>query len=149
MLPIDIKLNNNQIKQFSLALSIDDVLNCIRKDYDSYLNFLNEEFENNEMICEGDGANAILGSTEDPNSVAWLIQEIMNYLKVIGPFLILILSSIEFVRAILTSDDESLAKAQKNLISRLILAAALFLLPTLISVILNVFGITSNEICMF
>ena len=29
------------------------------------------EFENNEMICEGDGANAILGSTEHPNSVAW------------------------------------------------------------------------------
>lgn len=52
MLPIDIKLNNNQIKQFSLALSIDDVLNCIRKDYDSYLNFLNEEFENNEISEE-------------------------------------------------------------------------------------------------
>lgn len=107
------------------------------------------EFENNEMICEGDGANAILGSTEDPNSVAWLIQEIMNYLKVIGPFLILILSSIEFVRAILTSDDESLAKAQKNLITRLILAAALFLLPDLIMVVLNVFGITTNEVCVF
>lgn len=51
-MPIDIKLNNNQIKQFSLALSIDDVLNCIRKDYDSYLNFLNEEFENNEISEE-------------------------------------------------------------------------------------------------
>lgn len=107
------------------------------------------EFENNEMICEGDGANAILGSTKDPNSVAWLIQEIMNYLKVIGPFLILILSSVEFVRAILTSDDESLAKAQKNLITRLILAAALFLLPDLIMVVLNVFGITTNEVCVF
>lgn len=51
-MPIDIKLNNKQIKQFSLALSIDDVLNCIRKDYDSYLNFLNEEFENNEISEE-------------------------------------------------------------------------------------------------
>lgn len=48
----DIKLNNNQIKQFSLALSVDDVLNCIRKDYDSYLNFLNEELENDEISEE-------------------------------------------------------------------------------------------------
>ena len=100
-----------------------------------------------EIKCEGD--NSLLGNINDENSVAWLINEILNYLKVIGPFLVLILSSIEFVRALLTSDDESLAKAQKNLITRLVLAAALFLLPTLISVILNVFGITSNEICMF
>lgn len=100
-----------------------------------------------EIKCEG--KNSILGNINDENSVAWLINEILNYLKVIGPFLVLILSSVEFVRAILTSDDDSLAKAQKNLITRLVLAAALFLLPTLISVILNVFGITSNEICMF
>lgn len=49
---IDIKLNHKQIKQFSLALSVDDVLNCIRKDYDSYLNFLNEELQNNEITKE-------------------------------------------------------------------------------------------------
>lgn len=49
---MDIKLNHNQIKQFSLALSIDDVLNCIIKDYDGYLNFLNEEFENNKISEE-------------------------------------------------------------------------------------------------
>ena len=104
-------------------------------------------FENGDFTCDGD--NAILGNVNDENSVAWLVNEILNYLKIIGPFLVLILSSIEFVKAILTSDDESLSKAQKNLITRLILAAALFVLPTLISVILNVFGITSNEICIF
>ena len=51
-MPIDIKLNHKQIKQFSLALSVDDELNCIRKDYDSYLNFLNEELQNNEITKE-------------------------------------------------------------------------------------------------
>ena len=104
-------------------------------------------FEDGNLSCDGD--NAILGNVNDENSVAWLVNEILNYLKIIGPFLVLILSSIEFVKAILMSDDESLSKAQKNLITRLILAAALFVLPILISVILNVFGITSNEICIF
>lgn len=92
---------------------------------------------------------SILGNIECECSVAWLLNEILSYLKIIGPFLVLILSSIDFVKAILTSDDESLSKAQKNLITRLILAAALFVLPTLISVILNVFGITSGEISIF
>ena len=132
-----ISLNNSDNQSFVVHRLDNKITNS------NQLNGLNDGYDQ-EQDCSG-----LLGDPNDENSVAWLINEILNYLKVIGPFLILILSSIEFVRAILTSDDESLAKAQKNLISRLILAAALFLLPTLISVILNVFGITSNEICMF
>lgn len=49
---MDIELTNNQIKQFSLSISITDVLDCIRKDYDSYLNFLSEELENNNINQE-------------------------------------------------------------------------------------------------
>lgn len=52
MLIMDIELTNNQIKQFSLSISITDVLDCIKKDYDSYLNFLNEELENNNINQE-------------------------------------------------------------------------------------------------
>ena len=49
---IDKTLNNNQIKKFSLTISIDDVLNCIKKDYDGYLNFLNEELKDNAITLE-------------------------------------------------------------------------------------------------
>lgn len=42
---MDVKLSDKQIKQFSLTLSVDDVLNCIMKDIDSYMNFLNAELE--------------------------------------------------------------------------------------------------------
>ena len=42
---MDVKLSDKQIKQFSLTLSVDDVLNCIMKDIDSYINFLNAELE--------------------------------------------------------------------------------------------------------
>ena len=63
--------------------------------------------------------------------------------------MVLIFSSLDFIKAILTSDDESMKKAQSNLIIRLILAALLFVLPTLIEVILDIFGITSSDICIF
>lgn len=48
---MDIMLSDNQINQFSLEISIDDVLDCIRKDYDSYLDFLNNEL-NSKRISE-------------------------------------------------------------------------------------------------
>ena len=46
---MDVKLDNEQIKQLSIALSINDVLDCIKKNYDSYLKFLEEELKNNNI----------------------------------------------------------------------------------------------------
>ena len=47
----------------------------------------------------------------------------------------------------MANDDDSMKKAQKKLMIRLILAVALFLVPTLVTVLLNIFGITTNETC--
>lgn len=52
MLVMDTTLSDSQIKQLSLSISMTDVLNCIKKDYDSYLNFLREELKNNEITKE-------------------------------------------------------------------------------------------------
>ena len=89
-------------------------------------------------------SNAALGDVNDPDSVAWLLQKLLNYIKILGPFLVLIYSSIDFIKAIVTSDDESLKKATKNLSMRLILALALFLIPVFVSVMLNIVGLTSD-----
>lgn len=52
MLVMDTTLSDSQIKQLSLSISMTDVLNCIKKDYDSYLNFLREELKDNEITKE-------------------------------------------------------------------------------------------------
>ena len=90
------------------------------------------------------GSNAALGDVNDPDSVAWLLKKLLNYIKILWPFLVLIYSSIDFIKAIVTSDDESLKKATKNLSMRLILALALFLIPVFVSVMLNIVGLTSD-----
>ena len=58
-----------------------------------------------------------------------------------------VLSSIDFAKVIIKSDDEAMAKAQKKLIIRLILAALLFFIPLLVEVMLDVFGFTSSATC--
>lgn len=100
---------------------------------------------NQEQKCSGD--NSILGSVNDPNSVAWLLQTVLNYLKVLGPILVVVLSSVEFAKVIINSDDEAMAKAQKKLITRIILAACLFFIPTLVQAALDLFGFTSDATC--
>ncbi len=97
-----------------------------------------------DLKCKG-----LLGDPDNEDSVAWLLVKILNYLKLLGPLIVLVLSSLDFAKAILTSDDESMKKAQSNLITRLLLAAALFVLPVLIEVLLDVFGFTPSDFCIY
>ena len=100
---------------------------------------------NQEQGCSGD--NSILGNVNDPNSVAWLLQKVLDFLKVLGPILVVVLSSVEFAKVIIKSDDEAMVKAQKMLITRLILAASLFLIPQLVEAVLSWFNFTSDTLC--
>jgi hypothetical protein len=140
---ISYQANSNQkiatINDYFLIADDKDKANTDKTDNSSDVEY------NQDLECEG-----LLGDpVNDPDSVAWFIVKILNYLRLLGPLMVLIFSSLDFIKAILTSDDESMKKAQSNLITRLILAALLFLLPTLIEVILDIFGITSSDICIF
>ena len=119
-----------------------------------------EKYETNIVVNEGflytgnlvqiadcSGQNAVLGNVNDPDSVAWLLQKLLDYARLIGPFIVLIMSSLDYLKAVLNSDDDSLKKANKKLVTRLMLIVAVFLLPTLVSVLLNVLGFTSHEVC--
>ena len=88
--------------------------------------------------------NSLLGNPNDENSVAWLLNKILTYAMVVGIVLVVVLSSIDFLKVIAKSDDEAMAKATKKLFLRLIFAGLLFFVPTLTAVLLDVFGLTSD-----
>jgi len=81
--------------------------------------------------------NGIFGDPTDTESLAYIIQKILDYIKIIGPILVVVLSSIDFVKVIWSSDDESMKKAQQKLVKRLVAAVLLFLLPVLIDLMFN------------
>lgn len=91
--------------------------------------------------------DSILGNPSDESSVAWLVQKILNYIQILGPLLVVVLSSVDFAKVIISGDDDAMAKSTKKLGIRLALAASLFFLPVLVSVLLNTFGLTSDPTC--
>ena len=95
----------------------------------------------------GEKLSALLGNPNDPNSVAWLLQQALNVIRVVGPILVIILSSFDFIRVIINNDDEAMGKAQKKLVMRLVLVALLFFIPTLVEVLLRIFNLTSTATC--
>ena len=123
--------------------------------FDSKMAVISDSINSNSVVAvisslkDNKECKGILGNPDNEDSVAWFIVKILDYLKLLGPLMILVLSSLDFAKAILMSDDESLKKAQSSLITRLILAALLFVLPTLIEVVLDIFGFTSSDVCIF
>ena len=91
--------------------------------------------------------DCILDGDSEDDSVAWLLNKLLDYIKIGGPLIVVVLSSIDFAQVITTGDDDKMTKAKRKLFTRLILAASLFFLPVLVQVILSVFGITGDPTC--
>lgn len=117
--------------------------------------FYMEEVYNNGKQWLGDGVvppsdnfsecTSLLGDPEDDDSLAWLINKILLYFKIIVPIIILILSSIDFIKAMIINDDDTMKKAQKKLITRIILAISLFLVSDIMPLLFDIFGLTSDN----
>lgn len=75
--------------------------------------------------------------SKKPGSVGDILRTILGYIRVIGPILVILLSAIDFIKAIFGFDEKAMSNAYHKLIIRLIAAIALFLIPTLVEVLLN------------
>ena len=94
-----------------------------------------------EPVSETD-CNSILGA-----DMTELVKNILNFLRFLGPALVIIFTIIEFVGAVFSA-DASLTKPLGRLIRRLIAAALLFFLPSLIIPLFNYLHITMSDTCM-
>lgn len=125
------------------------------KNIDSYINYLTiknmtPETENSSTDTSETGTKiseceSILGDVNDESSVAWLLQKILNYIKILGPTIAIIMGSLDFAKAIIASDEESMKKSQSKFVKRLIAAVILFFLPLLVSILLGIFNFTTNN----
>lgn len=90
-----------------------------------------------------------LGDPTDSKSVAWLLQKFFNYMKVLGPILVILFSTLDFTKTIMNSDEEAMKKSQKKLGIRMMCAVGIYFLPMLVTLIINlIFGTTdASSVC--
>lgn len=115
------------------------------QDYDS-------KAEKRENKANLDGLNqaiecSVLFAQTDEGSVFWIIQRLLNYIKIFGPILVVLLSAIDYIKAVFASEEDAMKKANKKLMIRLVAAIALFLIPTIVGVLLNLINGIENPTC--
>lgn len=92
-----------------------------------------------DPVCKSD---ALFGNVDCKCSVAWLLQKVLNYLKILGPSIAIVLGSIDFVKAIITSDDDNMKKTEIRFAKRIVAAIVLFFIPLFTEIILRIIGLT-------
>ena len=81
------------------------------------------------------------------NALYETLQDVFSFIKFLAPILVVVLSSIDYIKAITSHDAEGLKKANEKFIKRLIIGIILFLLPFILDFIFEIFGIYDLETC--
>ncbi len=126
-------------------------INVKAESKDSYINYVtiesSQDITNRSfalIAAEVDCNDTILGCTDDEDSVAWLLQKLLNYLKILGPTIAIVLGSLDFTKAIVASDEDQMKKTQSKFVKRIIAAVLLFFIPLLVEILLSIFGIVGT-----
>ncbi len=91
-----------------------------------------QKFENTNVLCTG--------------SFGDFLKQIFHFIKIVIPILIIVLSIVDFVKAMLAQKQDEIKAAVSKFGKRLIIGAIIFVLPTLIDFLLNIAQI-SSETC--
>lgn len=89
-----------------------------------------------------DATCGFLGS-ENSKSVL-LLRKVYGYIKIFVPLLIVILSIIDFVKAVATGKDDDMKKGINKFTKRIMVAIIIILVPAIIKILIGVSGISNQ-----
>lgn len=88
-----------------------------------------------EYTCET--MTELFGDKNKPDSIRYMLNEILGIVRIIVPILIILLGTIDFAKAVIAGKEDNMRKAQTDFIKRIIAGIAVFLVPTLVNVIMD------------
>lgn len=92
-----------------------------------------------KITCKG-----LFGSKKDPDSLRSLINEILEYPRIIVPVLVIVLGMIDLAKAVVASKEDEMKKAQATFVKRLIIGVAFFFIPVFVDIMMWLADIVWN-----
>ena len=108
-----------------------------------FKNYVEEMAEYNSDIIEYESLDCegILGDPDNDQEPAYWIQFVLDIMKYIAIAALLVLSTIEFLKAIVSNDKDALKKAGRTTGLRFVYCIILFFLPILVNFIMSLLGV--------
>lgn len=126
---------------FSFSLNV----NASVKEYDSVVEIAKADnsLSKNFSVAKTDVCESLLGDPDDCNEEcpAYWIQWGLNLMKYIAIVALLLLVTVDFLKAVVSSDKDALKKAGSTSIKRFIYCVLIFFVPIIVKLILDLMGI--------
>ena len=89
----------------------------------------------NNNTCEG-----YLGSPTNPEETAYWIQMALNVLRYVAIIILIVMSSLDFIKALVAQNNDALKKALTTFTKRLIYCVLIFFVPVVVKLIMGFLG---------
>ena len=76
-----------------------------------------------------------------------VVRLVLNIIQWVVPIVLILMGTIDLVKAVTQSKEDDIKKAQKTLISRVIAAVVVFLVPVIVGVIMGLIGTAEYKAC--
>ena len=96
-----------------------------------------------KLECAG-----LLGSVTNPDEPAYYISMAFNIIKYLSTLILIVFTIVDYIKAVVSKDDEELSKTNTRFVKRFIFAIIIFVLPSLIIMVLEWGGLINDpSIC--
>ena len=105
-------------------------------------NSLVEEYRSFDVTIDDsvDSCNSYFGDPDDSQYPAYWMQWALNIIKYVAIAALLVLSTVDFIKALVSNDKDALKKAGTTTAKRFIYVVILFFLPIIVDFIMRLFG---------
>ena len=80
-------------------------------------------------------------------NVIAIVRLVMNIICIAVPIIMILMGTLDLFKAVTAGKDEDIKNKQKALITRIIAGVLVFLVPTIVSVIMDLIGVSSWRKC--
>lgn len=80
-------------------------------------------------------------------NVIAIVRLVMNIICIAVPIIMILMGTIDLFKAVTAGKDDDIKKKQKALITRIIAGVLVFLVPTIVSVLMDLIGVSKWRTC--
>lgn len=81
---------------------------------------------------------SLFGDPNDDESIGHLINTAMSYIRWAVPVLIIVFGTIDMFKAVISSNEDEMRKAQKSFMKRVIAGVVVFFVPIFVNLLMNI-----------
>ena len=124
--------------------SCSDIFGSIGKT--GYIKYAKDS--NGQYVLDNFG-NKIIEEEVSP-SLGYIIYQTLSIARIIAIVLVIFLGILDFAKSVLAGKEDEMRKNQQRFVKRLIMCVAIFLVPTIVSIIMNLVDekVTLSEECL-